>query len=173
LEYEVAALLLQEDEPELAIKIVEAIRTRYDGRKQNPWNDIECGDHYVRAMASWSLLEAASGYVYDAAKHLIGFAPAIGPESFRAPFFGHEGWGTVEQKVQDGRQSVSLMTASGSVSVATLRMRPLVTGRQCHVALDKSHIAVQIAETDRDISVELSETVTVERGSMLTVTLSA
>jgi non-lysosomal glucosylceramidase len=173
LEYEVAALLLQEGEPELALDIVGAIRTRYDGRKQNPWNDIECGDHYVRAMASWSLLEAASGYVYDAAKRMIGFAPVIGPDAFRAPFFGHEGWGTVEQTVKDGRQTLSLMPASGSVSVATLRMRPLVAGRQCHVALDQSVLAVQIAETGRDILVELSKPVAVETGCTLTATLSA
>ena len=86
--------------------IVEAVRARYDGRKQNPWNDIECGDHYVRAMASWSLLEAASGYVYDAGTATIGFAPVIGPEDFRAPFVGHEGWGTVAQTVRDGRQTL-------------------------------------------------------------------
>ena len=93
MEYEVAALLLQEGEPERALQIVDAVRARYDGRKQNPWNDIECGDHYVRAMASWSLLEAASGYAYDAAKRMIGFAPVIRPETFRAPFVGQRGLG--------------------------------------------------------------------------------
>jgi hypothetical protein len=173
MEYEVAALLLQEGEPELALKVVEAVRSRYDGRKQNPWNDIECGDHYVRAMSSWSLLEAASGYRYDAAKSLIGFAPVIGPEKFRAPFVGHEGWGTVEQTVEDGRQSLALKPAFGRVSIATLQIRPLISGRQCRVSLDASPIPAQMSPADRNVSIELAEPATIEAGSTLIATLSA
>jgi hypothetical protein len=27
---------------------------RYDGRRRNPFNEIERGDHYVRTTAGWS-----------------------------------------------------------------------------------------------------------------------
>jgi hypothetical protein len=172
LEYEVAALLLQAGEPMRALRIVEAVRARYDGRKLNPWNDIECGDHYVRAMASWSLLEAASGYRYDAERQTIGFAPAIGPEDFRAPFIGHEGWGTVSQTVWDGSQTLSLTPVFGVVTLSTLRMRPLITGSRCSVALNGTPLEVRTLESDPDLSIDFSEPVTILAGSTLTATLS-
>ena len=40
LEYEVAALLLYEGQPEPAVRILEAARARHDGRKESPWNDV-------------------------------------------------------------------------------------------------------------------------------------
>ena len=55
---------------EEALAIVQGARDRYDGIPRppigrNPWNEIECGGHYARAMSSWSLLSGASGYEYD------------------------------------------------------------------------------------------------------------
>ena len=34
-----------------AEKVAAAVRARYDGAKRNPWNEIECGSNYARAMA--------------------------------------------------------------------------------------------------------------------------
>lgn len=39
------------------------IRSRFDGRKRNPFDETECGHHYARALAAWSVLQA-----FDAAK---------------------------------------------------------------------------------------------------------
>ena len=47
--------------------IVRGVRDRHDGVRRNPWDEFECGHHYARAMSSWSLLTAISGYHYDAA----------------------------------------------------------------------------------------------------------
>lgn len=41
-----------------AEKVVRDIRSRYDGRKRSPFNEAECGHHYVRALAAWTVLEA-------------------------------------------------------------------------------------------------------------------
>lgn len=38
-------------------------REKYDGTRRSPWNEIECGDHYVRPMAAFSFFEIASGQV--------------------------------------------------------------------------------------------------------------
>ncbi|WP_432825311.1 GH116 family glycosyl hydrolase [Dactylosporangium sp. CA-092794] len=57
-EYQVAAHCFYEDLPELGLAIVNGVRGRYDGTRRNPFNEVECGDHYVRAMAGWSLLPA-------------------------------------------------------------------------------------------------------------------
>ncbi len=57
-EYVVAALLAQAGDWAAAERVVADIRARYDGVKRNPFDEAECGHHYVRALASWSVLKA-------------------------------------------------------------------------------------------------------------------
>ena len=67
IEYQVAAHLIYEGCVEEGLEIVEAVRDRHDGVRRNPWDEVECGHHYARSMASWALLLALSGFHYDAA----------------------------------------------------------------------------------------------------------
>ena len=55
--------------------MVKAVRDRYDGKKRNPWNEIECGSNYARSMASFALLPIYSGFNFDMSKGYIGFNP--------------------------------------------------------------------------------------------------
>lgn len=64
-EYQVAAHCLWEGLEEEAHAILGGLWARYDGSRRNPYNQIECGDHYVRAMAGWSVLQAMSGATWD------------------------------------------------------------------------------------------------------------
>ncbi len=59
-EYQVATNLVYEGEVAKALDIVAACRARYDGYRRNPWDEVECGHHYARSMASWALLPALS-----------------------------------------------------------------------------------------------------------------
>ena len=43
--------------------VVTDCRNRQDGTRRSPWNEIECGDHYARAMAAFLYFEIASGMV--------------------------------------------------------------------------------------------------------------
>ena len=45
--------------------VITDVRNRYDGYKRNPFNEEECGNHYARAMASWSAIVALSGFNYS------------------------------------------------------------------------------------------------------------
>lgn len=74
-EYAVACGMLQCGMEREALEIVDAIRARYDGKKRNPWAEIECGASYARAMASYSLLLTYSGFRYDMTQGMIGFEP--------------------------------------------------------------------------------------------------
>ena len=60
-EYVVAGLLAMNGEFEKAERVVKDIRYRYDGVKRNPFDEAECGHHYVRAMAAWTVLKAWEG----------------------------------------------------------------------------------------------------------------
>jgi hypothetical protein len=120
-------------------------------------------------MSSWSLLEAASGYSYDAATATIGFAPVISPERFRAPFVARDGWGTVEQTVQEGRQTLRLRPVAGSLTIATLQLHAMMVVRQCIASLDGAPLAVHLAEMDRLVSIEFTEPAMVAAAQTLEV----
>jgi len=172
IEYEVAGLLLYEGEVEAALQIVEATRTRYDGRKQNPWNDIECGDHYVRAMASWALLEAASGYRYDAGTAEIGFAPVITPEDYRAPFVARDGWGTFSQRITEDEQVETISLMQGSLTVRTLRFRPQRALQSAAVAVDGQLALAVLSQADGEVILTLTKPLTLQTNQTVVAILS-
>lgn len=76
-EYAFAGLLASEGMIDECVKIVRAVRKRYDGENRNPWNEIECGSNYARAMASFALLPIFSGFEFDLPKKHIGFLPIV------------------------------------------------------------------------------------------------
>lgn len=78
LEYSAAIGLALEGQHELAERVVKDVRDRFSGRRRNPFNEMECGDHYVRSMASFGLIHAWSSLVYDAASKTITLRAAEG-----------------------------------------------------------------------------------------------
>jgi hypothetical protein len=43
------------------LEIVRVCRDRYDGRRRNPFDEIECGHWYARAMLSYGLAGVQRG----------------------------------------------------------------------------------------------------------------
>jgi non-lysosomal glucosylceramidase len=98
IEYHVASHLIMEGRVREGLAVVKGARDRHDGIKRNPWDEFECGRHYARAMSSWGLLLALSGFSYDRGLGAIGFAPKIQPENFRC-FWSLDGvWGVYRQQ---------------------------------------------------------------------------
>ncbi|MEJ7647938.1 MAG: GH116 family glycosyl hydrolase [Nakamurella sp.] len=90
IEYQVAAHCLWEGLLEEADAVLEALWDRYDGRRRNPYNEIECGDHYARAMAGWTVLEAMAGLRHDEPACLV--TVRSGPDAV-LPIVTSTGWG--------------------------------------------------------------------------------
>jgi uncharacterized protein (DUF608 family) len=91
-EYQVAAHCIIEGLVSEGLQLVEAVRGRYDGSRRNPYNEIECGDHYIRGAAAWSLLEACTGFRYDALRRQL----TVSSDPMRYPFVAGTGWGTID-----------------------------------------------------------------------------
>lgn len=104
-EYQAAGGMMWEGMVDEALAIVRAIDDRYDGALHNPWNEVECGDHYARAMAAWGVYQAVCGFRYDGPAGSIGLDPRLTPDNFAAFFTGAEGWGLMTQQRKEGRQT--------------------------------------------------------------------
>ena len=116
-EYAFAGLLISEGFIKEGLQAVYAIRDRYDGEKRNPWNEIECGNNYARAMASFALLPVFSGFTFDLPKKTIGFSP-ITEGDFRALWSLGTGWGNFIKT--DAGASVEIYAGSLTLSSLTL-----------------------------------------------------
>ncbi len=103
-----------------ALAICRGVHERYHPAKHNPWNEIECGDHYSRAMASHGVFLALCGFEYHGPKQHFGFAPRITPEDFRGAFTSAEGWGTIGQKRDSRQQTDRIEVRWGKLAVKTL-----------------------------------------------------
>lgn len=139
IEYEVAALCLYEGMTEEALAILRATRYRYNGARRSPWNDVECGDHYARALSSWSLLEAACGYQYDASTAALTIAPCIVPASeapFKAFFVTATAWGCVTLSQTSVGVAVTLEPAWGELVLRTLNI--VYQDRQAHLDFEST-----------------------------------
>uniref|UniRef100_UPI003568F19A GH116 family glycosyl hydrolase n=1 Tax=Stieleria sp. TaxID=2795976 RepID=UPI003568F19A len=64
-EWQVAAHMIWEGLVEKGLAIGKAIYDRYLPKDRNPYNEIECSDHYARAMSSYSAFMAVCGFRYD------------------------------------------------------------------------------------------------------------
>ena len=122
IEYQVASHLAWEGMITEALAICRGVHERYHPSKRNPWNEIECGDHYARAMASWGVLLALAGFEYDGPAATIGFAPRLTPEKFQCAFTAAEGWGSFRQTTEPGTQNAELEVKWGKLRLRELRL---------------------------------------------------
>lgn len=119
-EYQVAGHMIAEGLLEQGMLVTRAVHERYRPAKRNPYNEIECSEHYARAMAGYGVFLAACGFEYDGPRGHIGFAPRLRPEDFAAAFTAAEGWGLYRQRRARGRQESTLEVRDGSLRVASL-----------------------------------------------------
>ena len=130
-EYVYAMGLAQHGETALAEDAVAAVRERFAGARRNPFDEAECGHHYARALSSWGLIVALTGFSYDARSGVMAFAqaPMPGPGPVSVLWFWSDGsaWGSVRQSFDAvGALSVRLEVQHGSVWVE----RVLVGGQE-------------------------------------------
>ena len=122
-----------------AWRLLSAVWARYDGRRRNPFNEIECGDHYARAMAGWSALDAMAGLRHDANSAMLALNyPALAGQ--RLPVLLNAGWGLVS--VVDG--VLRLECTAGTIELLSLRLDG-VTFSSAHALVDAHPCAVVVA----------------------------
>jgi uncharacterized protein (DUF608 family) len=115
-EYQVASHLIALGKTAEGLEIVRACRLRYDGTIRNPFDEIEAGHWYARAMSSYALLQAFSGARFDAVENILYLRPAIKGD-FRCFLSTATGFGTVG--VKNGKPFVEVV--SGQIPYREIR----------------------------------------------------
>jgi len=173
-EYMAAAHMIAEGLVQEGLAVSRAIHDRYHPSKRNPYNEIECGDHYARSMASYGVYVSVCGFEYHGPRGHIGFAPKLTPERFRAAFIGAEGWGTFEQQVEQGCQRAAVRMVCGRLRVRSVSLGLHLTGepQSVKVLLDGRPLPAGLRMKDDKALIALEETATVGEHSALEIELS-
>jgi hypothetical protein len=119
IEYQVASHLVSEGFVDEGLQIVKATRSRYSGDVRNPFNEYECGSYYARAMASFALLQAFSGFRYSAAQRTLWIKPQLSVRPFRTFFSVASGFGTVT--LDDNQLAIDLIEGEMQIDRVILR----------------------------------------------------
>ncbi len=141
-EHQVAAHMMAEGMVDESLVLTRVIHDRYHAAKRNPFNEIECSDHYARAMASYGTYINACGFSYHGPKGQIGFAPKIAAADFRAAFTAAEGWGTYSQQRQSNKQYRSQL----KVNYGKLELQEFHIGHAMDLSLDKKQVVIRYAD---------------------------
>jgi non-lysosomal glucosylceramidase len=157
-EYSTASLMIQSGLEEEGLSIVKAVRLRHDGEKRNPWNEFECGSNYARSMASYALLNAYSGFQFDMAQGMIGFAPVENqPRPFRCFWSLEPAWGAVAI----GAGWAELQVMSGALPLKAFRLPGIHPKMHVQANLAGMSIPVRVGKGemhfDADIAIQTGQ----------------
>jgi hypothetical protein len=149
IEYQVAGGMIWEGKVDQGLAICRGIHERYHPGRHNPFNEVECGDHYARALASWGVYHALLGYDYHGPRQYIGFAPRLRQEDFAAAFTASEGWGLFRQSRTAARQENRIQIRHGRLLVRSLCL-PVPAGSTAE--------EIEVVLGDRPVPVEGKQT---------------
>ena len=181
IEYATAGAMVFEGLIDEARRIVRTARTRYDGRRRdgldsgpggNPFNELECGKFYARAMSSWSLLIASQGLVLEGPKGILGFKPRWQPEDHRSFFTAPEGWGLFVQQRKPGEQTARIEVRHGRLKLRELVFElPQGAPATAAVTVAGRPIAAALHQSGAAVRIVLEQETTIPEGSVLEATL--
>jgi uncharacterized protein (DUF608 family) len=157
IEFAFASFLMGQGRYEDGARVVEAVHRRYL-RAGRPWNHVECGGHYSRALSSWATLLAATGFMPDVPHESLTLMPTA-PGDFHAPWVTASGFGSIRRE----GERLSIACTSGELKVKRLRVAK--TPRQ--VRIDGRTLRAQMHQEGAATAVELDEAVHLRAGGML------
>jgi len=171
IEYQVAGNMIWEGMLTEGLAIIRAIHDRYHPTKHNPYNEVECGDHYARALASWGCFTALSGYEYHGPKGYLKFSPKISPENFKSAFTTAQGWGTFAQNRKGDTQKNLIKLSWGQLRLRTLAIDVHGGAQQGKVStkINGKNVNAQTERRDSELSIRFPDGVTMYDGDVLEI----
>ncbi|MDE3201160.1 MAG: hypothetical protein KGN79_09575 [Acidobacteriota bacterium] len=157
IEFAFASMLIDHGYVKQGMQIVDAIHRRYL-RAGQPWNHVECGGHYSRAMSSWATLLAATGFKPDRPSKSLTLLPKIEGD-FHAPWVTPEGFGTVRRN----GSTLSLHCVDGVLEISSLTV-PVHT---LSLRLDSLALDTTKSQLEDGVRFTLAKTIRILAGQTL------
>ena len=156
-EHQVASHMIAEGKVEQGLALTRAVHDRYHASRRNPWNEIECGDHYARAMASYGTFVSICGFEYHGPKQHVGFAPRMDGASFSAAFVAAEGWGTFSQQAGPSTLDATLSLKWGRLWLRTIAIAlpKGEAGSNISLSINGDKIPAAATATERRFTISL------------------
>ncbi len=161
IEFAFASFLMDHGRYADGVRLVEAVHRRYL-RAGMPWNHVECGHHYTRAMSSWTTLLAATGFKPDWPAQSLAVLPGV-PGDFHAPWVTASGFGRISRK----GGALSLECQSGSLSFKKLEVNLPATRLAVRVA--GHSVAARTTRQGSNVTFEFPQPMTLQAGQTCTV----
>jgi hypothetical protein len=168
-EYQLASQMLYEGVVDEGLVVTRAVHDRYAPEKRNPYNEIECGEHYARAMAGYGVFLGACGFEHHGPAGHLGFAPSFAADDFAAAFTAAEGWGLFRQRRHGAEQTGDIEVRYGQVSLSTLAFRTAKAPRRAVVRVGARLLPATLHTAGDRVELTLSHSVTVTAGQTLSV----
>jgi hypothetical protein len=170
-EHQVASHMMAEGMTDEALVMTRMIHDRYHASKRNPFNEIECSDHYARAMASYGTFVTACGFEYHGPKGYIRFAPKWNADNFKAPFVTAKGWGSYSQKKEVNKQVHRLDLKWGSLGLRKISLEKWDDQKAKSVSLmvGTQKIRVHFQQEGTSVSVELQKPLLLQKNQSIII----
>jgi uncharacterized protein (DUF608 family) len=159
IEFAFASLLMDHGHYNDGVQIVEAIHRRHL-RAGQPWNHVECGGHYSRAMSSWATMLAAAGFKPDRPNKSLTLIP-VAPGDFRIPWVTASGFGTLSRAAQ----TLSLASAQGQLELNRVQLRRPAKA----IRLGGRNVAVTVTAAESSVELRSSTPVIVRPSEALEI----
>ncbi|HXP63074.1 MAG TPA: GH116 family glycosyl-hydrolase [Dongiaceae bacterium] len=179
-EYQAAGHMIWEGLLTEGLAVTRAVHDRYHASRRNPWNEVECGDHYARSMASYGIFLAACGFEYHGPKGRLGFAPRLAPAHFQAAFTTAEGWGTYSQKLEfsplqtpvSAQSELSLKWGNLRLRTLTLELPVQFHPTTVRVELEGRSLQITHSLSENRLALSLSDTLQLTANQKLSIRLA-
>ncbi|MGH2644445.1 MAG: hypothetical protein ACRDE2_10890, partial [Chitinophagaceae bacterium] len=170
-EHQVASHMIAEGMVEEGLVISRTIHDRYNAAKRNPYNEIECSDHYARAMASYGSFITICGFTYHGPKGHIGFAPKLHPENFKAAFTVAKGWGTYSQQRSENKMNATLKVCYGNLTLnkVFLELNDQHRADNVTVTLNGKIVNAEITQNGNKAEVKFVDNISIKENQKLSI----
>lgn len=170
IEYLYASQLIYAGMVRQGVQCFENVRRRFDGERRNPWDEMECGHHYARAMSAWSGILALSGFHYHGPRKLVTAVPRARTANFSSFWSTAEAWGTFSQSARDGRLRFTLSVLFGKLPCGSVELAGRVAaGVQSSARLGTKLLPHEIQPREGRLAFVFSDAIELVEGDRLTL----